>query len=151
MKAHSENLIGQEARCCTGLPSLKKKGGSCRLFFRVEINFARLFRARLLGPVEFQDRIHADFPYALFLTGLLVRALPAPELAFDGQVRALLQSLRVVSQLAPDDAAVPLGVTVVVAGLFVLVRTLRGEREHGELSVIGGVGGGVLSQKSDER
>ena len=45
----------------------------------------------------------------------------------------------------------PLGVAVVFAGLLVLVRTLRGEREHGEAGVIGSAGGGVLAKESDER
>ena len=66
-------------------------------------------------------------------------------------MRALLQGLRVLGQLAPDDAAVPFGVVDVLAGLLVLVRALGGKREDGEVRVVGGVGGGVLAEESDER
>jgi len=125
--------------------------GSGRLFLGVELSFARLFRAGLLGAVELQDRRDAYFPNALVAAGLLIRALAAPQFALDGQVSALLQGLRVVGEFAPDDAAMPLGVAVVFAGLLVLVGTLGGKREDGEVRAVGCVGAGVLSEESDER
>src|ERR1700679_4210664 len=66
-------------------------------------------------------------------------------------MRALLQGLRVLSQLAPDDAAVPFGVVDVFAGRLVLVRAFGGKREGREIRVVGSDGGGVLAEESDER
>src|SRR6185437_14484387 len=103
------------------------------------------------GPVELQDGRGAYFPDAALLAGLLVGPFAAPQLAFDGQVCAFLQRLCVIGQLAPDDAAMPLGMAVVLAGLLVLVRTLGGQREDSKARVVGGVGGGVLTEESDER
>ncbi len=64
---------------------------------------------------------------------------------------ALLQGLRVIGQLAPDDAAVPLGVAVVFAGLLVFVSAFSGKLEDGETRVLGSDSGGVIAEESDER
>jgi len=64
---------------------------------------------------------------------------------------ALRERLCVLGELAPDDAAMPLGMAVVFAGLLVLEAGLSRKRKHCEAGVIGGSGDGVVPQKSDER
>ena len=125
--------------------------GLCGLFLRVDLFGFLLFRADLFGPVEFQDRRHTNFPYALLGVGLLVRLFAAAQLAFDGQMRDLRQRLRILGQPAPDDAAMPLGMAVVFAGLLVLVAGLGGKRENGEAGIVGGAGDGVVAEEADER
>ena len=54
-------------------------------------------------------------------------------------------------QPAPDDAAMPLGMAVVLAGFLVLVAGLGGKRENGEAGVVGGAGDGVIAEEADKR
>src|SRR5580698_10802166 len=63
----------------------------------------------------------------------------------------LRERLGVFGQPAPDDAAMPLGMAVVLAGLLVLVAGLGGKRENGEAGVVGGAGDGVVAEEADER
>src|ERR1035438_424739 len=95
-----------EAQRQAGLPKRMTKG-LCGLFLRIDLLRLLLFRADLLGPVQLQDRRNAHFPYALLGAGLLVRLFAATQLAFDGQMSALRERLRVLGQPAPDDAAMP--------------------------------------------
>ena len=139
-----------EAQREAGLPKRVRKG-LCGLFLRIDFLGLLLFRADLLGPVELQDRRHAHFPYALLGVGLLVRLFAAAQLALDGQMSALRKRLRVLCQPAPDDAAMPLGMAVVFAGLLVLVAGLGGKRENGKAGIVGGAGDGVVAQEADER
>src|SRR5271157_5486599 len=120
------DLRTMEAQRKARLPKLSGKG-LCGLFLRVDLFRFLLFRADLLGPVELQDRRHAHFPYALLGVGLLVRLFAAAQLAFDGQMSALRQRLRILGQPAPNDTAMPLGMAVVLAGLLVLVARLGGK------------------------
>src|ERR1700691_2505961 len=106
-----------EAQRQAGLPRRMRKGLS-GLFLRVDLLGLLLFRADLLGPVELQDRRHAHFPYALLGVGLFVRLFAATQLAFDEQMSALRARLRVPRQPAPDNAAMPLGMAVVLARLL---------------------------------
>src|ERR1019366_2916796 len=139
-----------EAQRQAGLPKRMTKG-LCGLILRIDLLRLLLFRADLLGPVQLQDRRHAPFPYALLCVGLLVRLFAAAQLAFDGQMSALRERLRVLGQPAPDDAAMPLGMAVVLAGLLVLVAGLGGKREYGEAGVVRGAGDGVVAEEADER
>ena len=115
-------------------------------------------RARELGATEIFSTERAARALRRAAGGFLARPergeeflLGGAELAFDRQVRALRERLRVLSQLAPHDATMPFGMALVLAALLVLVRRLGGKRENGEAGVVGGVGGGVLPEKSDER
>ncbi len=139
-----------EAQREAGLPKRVRKG-LCGLFLRIDFLGLLLFRADLLGPVELQDRRHPHFPYALLGVGLLVRLFAAAQLALDGQMSALPKRLRVLCQPAPDDAAMPLGMAVVFAGLLVLVAGLGGKRENGKAGIVGGAGDGVVAEEADER
>src|SRR6266851_911666 len=73
----------------------------------------------LFGAVELQDRVSPHFPHAaLYVVVLLVDVFAAAQLAFDEQLRALLDRTGELAQLSPNDNAVPLGVRDVLAGLL---------------------------------
>src|SRR6266542_2603063 len=139
-----------EARRVTGFLG-EKAVALGRLFLGIEVTVFGLFRGSFLNAVELQNRSHTHLPNALLGAGLLVHALATAQLAVNGQMRALRQRLCVVGELAPHDAAMPLGGALVLAALLVLVGALGGKREHGEAGIVGGVRGGVLAEESDER
>jgi hypothetical protein len=93
-----------EAQRQAGLPKRMRKG-LCGLFLRVDLFGLLLFRADLLGPVELQNRRHANFPYSLLGASLLVRLFAAAQLAFDGQMSTLRERLRVLGQAERNSSS----------------------------------------------
>ena len=83
-----------------------------------------LFRSGLFRAVELEDGVDANRVGADRLLRLLGRVLGVANLALDLDVRALLERGRELAELTEDDAAMPLGMRDVFAGLFVLVRGL---------------------------
>src|SRR5580692_8822638 len=143
-------LSGKRSPASAGLPCVSE-GALGGFFFGIELGIGGFVRTGLFSPVQLEDRSHAHFPDALLLSGLLVGAFAASQFSLNRQMRALLERLCIFGKAAPDDAAMPLGMVDVFAGRLVLVRALGGERQSGEIGVVGGYGGGVVAEKSDER
>ena len=104
-------------------------------------NRSRIIGGRLLCAIQLQDGIDPNFPDpALGVVVLFVSVFPAAQLAFNLQVGALGQGLRVVRELSPDDGAMPFGVRDVFARLLVFVR-IRGAAPRRAPGLCGGRAG----------
>src|SRR5580658_4248088 len=153
-----DQLVTQSGNLTQWKPSFsrasatEKRTGLCSLVLRVKFIVCLLFRAGFLSAVKLQDGRGANFPNpVLHIPVLLVGKLAADQLAIHGQMRALLDLLSELDQLAPYNHAVPFGAVDIFAAVLVLVRGLRCNRQHGVcLLVVGGAGFGILTCESDE-
>src|SRR5208337_5370301 len=100
---------------------------------------------------ELEDGNNANAVGTHRLLGLLGRVLGVANLALNLHVRALLEGGRELSELAEDDAAMPFGLRDVLAGLFILIGSLGGDRESGELLVVlAGANFGIVAEEAHE-
>src|SRR5258708_40200615 len=117
-----------EAQRVAGLPRVKSKGLCSRFLLRHFIVIL-IFRGGLFSAVQLEDRSDPDFPDALLRVGLLAFILPAAQLAFHLDMRALGERLSELRELAEDNATVPFGVRNVLA--ILLIGGLGCQRESG--------------------
>src|SRR5271166_1485815 len=117
-KAHSGNLTAMEAQRVAGLPRVKIKD-LCGRFLLGHFIVILIFRGGLFGAIQLQDRSDPNFPDAPFGVRLLALVLPAAQLAFHLDMRALGERLGELRELAEDDATMPFGVRDVLAILLV--------------------------------
>src|SRR6185312_11528111 len=136
-----------EGRTTGGMTAAKRlPSGSCAC--KTGFSSSSVFRGGLLGAIQFQNRVHPDFPDGLLRAGLLAVVLPAAQLAFHHQVSALLERASELRELAEDDATVPFGVRDVLA--VFLVGALGCQRESGEDAVVVGANFCVVAEEADE-
>src|ERR1700676_3240217 len=137
-----------EAQRLAGLPRVKSKGLGSR-FLLGHFIVILIFRCGLFGAVQLQDRSDQNFPDAPFLVRLLALVLPAAQLAFHLDVRALGERLGELRELAEDDATVPLGVRDVLA--ILLIGGLGCQRKRGDANVrVVAASFWVAAEKADE-
>jgi hypothetical protein len=136
-----------EAQRVAGLPGAKNNG-LCGRSLGGTVIVPRVFRAGLLSAVQLQDRSDPNFPDALFRVRLLAVVLPAAQLAFHLDMRALGERLGELCELAEDDATVPFGVRDVFA--ILLIGGLGCQRERGQAAIVIRVGFCITADKSDE-
>ncbi len=121
-----------EAQRVAGLPRVKSKG-LCGRFLLGHFIVLLIFWGGFFSAVQLQDRGDPDFPDAAFRVGLLALVLPAAQLAFDLDMRALGERLGKLRELAEDNATVPFGVRDVIA--ILLIGGLGCQRKSGEAEV----------------
>src|ERR1035437_6230629 len=147
-KAHSGNLTAVEAQRVAGLPRVKSKD-LCGHFLLGCILVLLIFRGSFFSAVQLEDRSDPNFPDAPFGVRLLALVLPAAQLAFHLDVRALGERLGELREVAEDDATVPLGVRDVLA--ILLVGGLGCQRKGGDAEVSAvGTGFCVAAEEADE-
>jgi hypothetical protein len=108
-KSHRGTSHAMEAQRLAGLPRVERKG-LCGCFLLGHFIVLLVFRRGLLSSVELQDRSNPNLPDVLFRVRLLAGVLPAAQLAFHLDMRALTERLGELRELAEDDATVPFGV-----------------------------------------
>jgi hypothetical protein len=119
-----------EAQLLAGLPRVKNNGLCGRFLCGRAIVlpiFLLVFRGGLFSAVQLQDRGNPDFPDTLLRVRFLALVLPAAQLAFHLDMRALGERLRELCELAEDNATMPFGVRDVLA--ILLVGGLGSQRE----------------------
>src|SRR3984885_4060101 len=142
------NLTAMEAQRIAGLPRVKGKGLCSRVLLGHFIVIL-IFRGRLFGAVQLQDRSGPNLPDALLRVRLLALVLPATQFAFHLDMCALCECLGELRELAEDYATVPFGVRDVLA--ILLIRGLGCQRKSGDAEVrVVGASFWVAAEEADE-